>query len=145
MQMWWRHNTSLRLLISSAHLYGNLISSRTAVEIRIYYLVLGNGLRGAAGRVAKTPDSSSAAPLLLIASVWRLIYSLWICVHGDSQSYWLTRLGDKASRKNPFRRLFSVRFRDCGWICENNIHRLCQFVNSENFALICFLCIICKF
>lgn len=104
----------------------------------------GKGRRGAAGRVTETPDSSSAAPLLLIVSVWRLIYSSWIYVHGDLQSYWLTRLGNKASRKNPFRELFSVRFRDCGWICVNNIHRLCQFINSENLLLICFLCIICK-
>lgn len=55
--------------------------------------------------------------------------------HGDSPSYWLTRLGNKASRKNPVREVFSVGFGDPGWICENNIHRLCQFVNSENILL----------
>lgn len=42
---------------------------KTAVEMKMYYMDSGKGLRGAAGREAGTLDPPSAAPLLLIVSV----------------------------------------------------------------------------
>lgn len=95
-------------------------------KMKIYYYKSCQGLRGAAVREMKTLDPSSAALLLLIVSMWRLFYSLWIYVLSMGTCrvidwlIWATKHRGRIQLESSS----AWGIGNHGWIRENNIHSL---------------------